>query len=450
MRPAPLGYLRSMLWFPWALTAIALAAATAYALAIGTALVNLDMLFHVSVKVLRDRNLNRMRKLLVATGRSPVPMALRILVDENFAPTTNEAPAAVRIEVAAESETDAAERLTKSFDELLAAALRDVRRRHFAPIALFALLGAASSGYISASSAQTSVPTAMLIAWLSTGLALAYGEWKGHRVAVEGPLFFRRLRSELFARPLTADAAEGGAYRSPLTELVAAPEPASDELRVVVQTPDTPPRSLVLAGNIFKIGTQESAHIRIEGDEGVSRIHAVIERTDEGMTIIDLGSAAGTLFEGTKIQKRALRHGDSVTIGSTTLTFGIGSRPQLALARASDETIHAFAFDTRAPDLFFSIAEALARATPAAKGIRVLKLRRAGGSPAFLVALVGDPSAVKAARIALEEHAEDHYRRCATPVEEIAPDLTYGVSRNRQLRQEMTTGEAETLDTATI
>jgi pSer/pThr/pTyr-binding forkhead associated (FHA) protein len=53
-------------------------------------------------------------------------------------------------------------------------------------------------------------------------------------------------------------------------------------------------------------------------------MHAVIERTAEGTTIIDLGSSDGTLVNGAKVAKRALIDGDVITLGEAELRVRLG------------------------------------------------------------------------------------------------------------------------------
>ncbi|MCA9670609.1 MAG: AgmX/PglI C-terminal domain-containing protein [Myxococcales bacterium] len=80
-----------------------------------------------------------------------------------------------------------------------------------------------------------------------------------------------------------------------------------------------------LTQEIIKIGKLDSSHLRIE-DEDVSRMHAVIEITENGdAQIIDLGSAKGTIVNGEKIDKpRVLRDGDELTLGVTRVLVSVG------------------------------------------------------------------------------------------------------------------------------
>ena len=67
------------------------------------------------------------------------------------------------------------------------------------------------------------------------------------------------------------------------------------------------------------IGRSKSSDILIDKPT-VSRNHAVLTRYDDGSwTVTDAGSKAGTLVNGEKIQIRAIREGDVITIADTRL-----------------------------------------------------------------------------------------------------------------------------------
>ncbi|MBC7869275.1 MAG: FHA domain-containing protein [Chitinophagaceae bacterium] len=53
-------------------------------------------------------------------------------------------------------------------------------------------------------------------------------------------------------------------------------------------------------------------------EKGVSRIHAIIERSDDTLTLVDMGSSNGTHLNGQRLipdQPRVLRDGDEVRFG---------------------------------------------------------------------------------------------------------------------------------------
>jgi FHA domain len=71
--------------------------------------------------------------------------------------------------------------------------------------------------------------------------------------------------------------------------------------------------------DIIKIGRLSSAHLCLD-DEKVSRIHSVIEVSQDGsLSIIDMGSVEGTFVNGKRVNKGALSFGDEIRVGGTTI-----------------------------------------------------------------------------------------------------------------------------------
>ncbi len=75
------------------------------------------------------------------------------------------------------------------------------------------------------------------------------------------------------------------------------------------------------------IGRGAEADIKIE-DEGISRRHAEISRSDDGeIEIADLGSRNGTFVNMKRIEKHPLEDGDKIQLGAVTiLKFGLQSK----------------------------------------------------------------------------------------------------------------------------
>ncbi len=63
-------------------------------------------------------------------------------------------------------------------------------------------------------------------------------------------------------------------------------------------------------------GANASVHLR---DDGISRRHARIVQEDNEVFVEDLQSANGTFVNGERITRRALRDGDRILLGSTTI-----------------------------------------------------------------------------------------------------------------------------------
>jgi len=70
----------------------------------------------------------------------------------------------------------------------------------------------------------------------------------------------------------------------------------------------------------FKIGRERKNDLVLES-KIVSRDHAQIVRTKEGLTIVDLGSHNGTFVNGTRIKEAILRDGDEILIGEMLILY---------------------------------------------------------------------------------------------------------------------------------
>src|SRR5262249_27683190 len=77
-------------------------------------------------------------------------------------------------------------------------------------------------------------------------------------------------------------------------------------------------REGTLALGVIKIGKVPSAHLQI-ADDGVSRMHAIIEVAGGEVSLIALGSTRGTFVNGKRIHKARLLSGDVLTLGDTRL-----------------------------------------------------------------------------------------------------------------------------------
>jgi predicted component of type VI protein secretion system len=70
-----------------------------------------------------------------------------------------------------------------------------------------------------------------------------------------------------------------------------------------------------LSQDVIKIGKLKSSHLCLD-DDAVARMHAVIEVSGNDVRVIDLGSSAGTVLNGTPIDKNAsLNQGDTLNFG---------------------------------------------------------------------------------------------------------------------------------------
>jgi pSer/pThr/pTyr-binding forkhead associated (FHA) protein len=95
-------------------------------------------------------------------------------------------------------------------------------------------------------------------------------------------------------------------------------------------------RFLISQGEV-EIGKASHNHI-VLNDPTVSNAHAVLMVRDGGYTIVDLGSRNGTFVNGDRLggQPRTLRHGDTIQLGQTVLTFrNSGETPENVTATLS-------------------------------------------------------------------------------------------------------------------
>jgi pSer/pThr/pTyr-binding forkhead associated (FHA) protein len=90
-------------------------------------------------------------------------------------------------------------------------------------------------------------------------------------------------------------------------------------LKVVVRRRERVLRTQIVSDSVVRVGTHANAGIRVEDDSKATQLHAVIELNDRGATLIDLGSDAGTVVNGKRVNRCKLQVGDEILIGTTSL-----------------------------------------------------------------------------------------------------------------------------------
>lgn len=100
-------------------------------------------------------------------------------------------------------------------------------------------------------------------------------------------------------------------------------------------------RTQVLSKPIIKVGKRPNSDLCIESED-ISRHHAVIEVTSEGIYVIDMGSALGTRVNGKRVNKCSLRTGDELQFGEVRVSVQFGEpyneqKMQLKLQKAFDD-----------------------------------------------------------------------------------------------------------------
>jgi DNA-binding NtrC family response regulator len=105
-------------------------------------------------------------------------------------------------------------------------------------------------------------------------------------------------------------------------------------------------RSVTLSGSPLSIGKSRSAGLRVD-DPHVSRIHAQVTLTTQGVLIEDLGSSNGTFVNGAAIDRAVVTHDAVITVGKSDLRLVVGpSQERASFAGAigsSEQMAHVFA-----------------------------------------------------------------------------------------------------------
>ena len=73
----------------------------------------------------------------------------------------------------------------------------------------------------------------------------------------------------------------------------------------------------------WTVGRSDACRLVIEHGT-VSRRHAVIRRTDDGLEVRDLGSLNGTWVNGWRVERAVLRPGDTLQVGEVRVVVGHG------------------------------------------------------------------------------------------------------------------------------
>ena len=106
--------------------------------------------------------------------------------------------------------------------------------------------------------------------------------------------------------------------------------------RLVVETQGAQVTETILDQSCFVIGRDQICNICIHGLK-VSRFHAVLSISTQGLRIADLGSTNGTVVNGQKVTRCELQDSDTITIGNTRITYIAGGE-QLTQESDSDST----------------------------------------------------------------------------------------------------------------
>lgn len=84
---------------------------------------------------------------------------------------------------------------------------------------------------------------------------------------------------------------------------------------------DDPSVHLDLPGPAVRVGRDRSNDVVLDADMRVSRHHATLTEHDGQWRVEDMGSANGTYVNNARVSEHALRDGDRIRVGTTTLVF---------------------------------------------------------------------------------------------------------------------------------
>lgn len=104
--------------------------------------------------------------------------------------------------------------------------------------------------------------------------------------------------------------------RAPLAKPPAEPDPSARRLVFVIDG-----EHVATQTEVVKIGSLQTATIRIVDDESVSQLHAIVEAMANEVTLIDLGSNAGSYVNGKRVTKVELAAGDRLRFGRTEMSI---------------------------------------------------------------------------------------------------------------------------------
>jgi len=90
--------------------------------------------------------------------------------------------------------------------------------------------------------------------------------------------------------------------------------------KLVLKLPTGQEEEFALAKPSVTIGRVASNDI-VLSDSKVSRVHARLQYSDEGLNLVDLGSANGTRVNGLPIERVAIAPGDVIEVGDSTLRY---------------------------------------------------------------------------------------------------------------------------------
>ena len=100
-----------------------------------------------------------------------------------------------------------------------------------------------------------------------------------------------------------------------IAETIASFHRAIPEAAIVIVDLD---KTVVASGQTLRVGREEPADLRIEGDNALAPVHFVLKADDTGCSVVDTPGAGGSFVNGQAVAETVrLRHGDAIYAGRT-------------------------------------------------------------------------------------------------------------------------------------
>jgi DNA-binding NtrC family response regulator len=127
--------------------------------------------------------------------------------------------------------------------------------------------------------------------------------------------------------------------RQPTVSLDGPPPPQGGSAWLVIAAGTDHEERVAIGDRPVRLGSDEDNDV-VVADAHVSRRHAEVRRTSEGVVVRDLGSKNGTFVGGVRVKEALLEPGSIITLGATDLRFesDAGAAAGAAPRRAPDAT----------------------------------------------------------------------------------------------------------------
>lgn len=279
--------------------------------------INADIFTTVVQKILREKNVVRCLKLTTAAGNAPVGRATRAAIlaaisreEDNNRPAGYRGNRPVSIDAVRT-------RIRTQYDVAFSESVEPlVRALSVALISIILLCVGASLGAFSPELDWKLIGGAGIgfLAWFCVG-------FQHIRILKSRNKVFEALWPNLeilYHDRHSIDLENNPAHPSREKTPNPPAETTNPRLMLDILEPEQPVRTMTFDQSIIKIGTLETAQLRLTG-EGIARMHAVIEMTSDGATIIDLGATRQTKVNLHPIQKHKLANGEVISIGNVDI-----------------------------------------------------------------------------------------------------------------------------------